>query len=199
MKPILIALTSVAMGLVMTPSQLSAQSDAADSPGAAGPLFETAESDEPIDIIADRLDVHRDDRVAVFTGAVDAVQGVRRLESSILTVQFAEREGEPEDSEDPTGNWGAVQTMRATGGVRLTTPDEVATGDWALYDADGRTVVLHENVVVTRGENVIRGSKLTINLDTGLSSMESGENRRVRGIFFTNEEEETDGPPSDAS
>jgi lipopolysaccharide export system protein LptA len=51
-------------------------------------------------------------------------------------------------------------------------------------------VTLTGSVLLTRGENVIRGERLVMNLDTGVSRVESskvplpgGKPKRVKGIF----------------
>ncbi|MEM8985585.1 MAG: LptA/OstA family protein [Pseudomonadota bacterium] len=137
-------------------------------------------SEEPIDITSDRLEVFQEEKRAVFTGDVVAIQGEARLAAKKLVVHF-------DSVED--GEWGDIERMRAEGGVRYATPTEVATGQWAVYEAGARTITFHERVVVNRGDNVLRGAKLTVNVDTNQSVMESGSengaNGRVRGLFFT--------------
>ena len=44
-----------------------------------------------------------------------------------------------------------------------------ATGDWADFNVKENQVVLGGDVVLTQGKNVVRGSKLTIDMVTGES------------------------------
>ena len=76
---------------------------------------------------------------------------------------------------------GAISRIDATGGVRFATPGETAEGDAGVYDVDARRITLTGSVVLTRGDNVIRGEKLTLDLATGRSRIESSQ--RVRGLF----------------
>jgi lipopolysaccharide export system protein LptA len=47
-------------------------------------------------------------------------------------------------------------------------------------------ITLTGNVVVSQGQNVLQGDKLTVDRNTGASTMEGG---RVRGIFQRGKEE----------
>ena len=49
-----------------------------------------------------------------------------------------------------------------------------------MFDMKLNTVTLNGNVVVTRGQDVLRGQKLVVDLTSGVSRMEGG---RVEGLF----------------
>jgi lipopolysaccharide export system protein LptA len=51
---------------------------------------------------------------------------------------------------------------------------QTATGDWADYDTRKNTVTIGGDVVLTRGPNVVRGSRLVIDMSTGHSVIETG-------------------------
>jgi lipopolysaccharide export system protein LptA len=72
--------------------------------------------------------------------------------------------------------------MEARGHVVVVQNDQVATGDHGDFDMRSNTVTLTGHVVVAKGENVLRGSKLVVNLTSGVSRMESGSGR-VEGVF----------------
>ena len=127
----------------------------------------------PIEITADSLEVKQKERLAVFRGNVDAVQGRLRLTASEIRVHY--RSGSGGESA------GAISRIDATGGVRFATPTETAEGEAGVYDVDARHLTLTGSVVLTRGDNVIRGEKLTLDLATGRSRIESSQ--RVRGLF----------------
>ena len=133
----------------------------------------THDTSLPIEITADSLEVTQKDRLAVFRGNVDAVQGRLKLTASEIRVRYrSSSDGEPA---------GAISRIDATGGVRFATPSETAEGDAGVYDVDARRITLTGSVVLTRGDNVLRGEKLTLDLATGRSRIESSE--RVRGLF----------------
>ena len=63
---------------------------------------------------------------------------------------------------------------------------QTATGDLGLFDMETNTVTLTGNVVMTQGQNVLRGDKLVVDLTNGVSRVESGKNGqgRVQGLFL---------------
>jgi lipopolysaccharide export system protein LptA len=62
----------------------------------------------------------------------------------------------------------------------VTQKDQVATGDRGDFDMRTNTVILSGKVVVTKGQDVLRGERLVVNLTDGVSRMEGG---RVEGMF----------------
>lgn len=144
-----------------------------------------AVSDAPIDITADNLDLIDAERVQVWSGAVEAVQGTNRLRSSVLRVYHAPRVGAQSGR---MGQWGEAQRMVAEGPVYFVTPDSIAKGDSAVYELTPDQITLTGNVVVTRGENVVRGDRLTIDVKSGRSTLASNQTgrgkERVRGVFY---------------
>lgn len=132
----------------------------------------------PIEITADGLEVQRDQRRAIFRGNVDAVQGEMHLKADQLTVIYAKGED---------GRM-VISRIEAEGHVLLSSPNETAQGEKGVYNVATSTINLVGSVVLTRGQNVIRGDRLELNLVTGLSRIEGGQasggsSQRVKGIF----------------
>jgi len=50
--------------------------------------------------------------------------------------------------------------------------DQTATGESALFDVKSNTVTLKGNVVVTQGQNVMRGDRLVVDLASGVSRVD---------------------------
>ena len=139
------------------------------------------QTEQPIEITADQLEVQQDRRLAIFRGNVLAIQGTMRLRAARLVVHYR-----------PTKKGGSaesgISSIEASGRVFFSTAEETAEGDSGVYDVDGGIVTLDRNVVLTRGDNVIRGNRLVLNLETGRSKVEgapaaSGKGGRVRGLF----------------
>ena len=61
------------------------------------------------------------------------------------------------------------------------------TGDKGVFDMKTNTITLMGNVVVSQGQNVLRGQRLVVDRVTGVSRMEGG---RVQGIFQRGPKEE---------
>ncbi len=168
-------LVALFVGLLMSPPLAS---DAADN----RPQIQH-DTDQPIEINADSLEVEQNQQIATFRGNVDAVQGEIRLRADELKVHY--RNG-GDSSESAAGAAGAIVRIDAVGNVFVSSPTETAQGNAGVYDIDNRQITLTGQVVLTRGENVLRGERLVLNMATGRSVIEAGGQRsgeRVRGIF----------------
>jgi lipopolysaccharide export system protein LptA len=158
-------------------------------------------SDQPIEITADRLDVDQVNKRAVFGGNVNAVQGDVHLAGELLTVFYDEKsEGaaappaatdaqdeasEARDGDQAAGAGARIRRMEVTGGVHVSSPTETATGDQGIYDLEAGTITLNGNVILTRGENILRGSQLNIDVESGKSVIiGAADSGRVKGLFM---------------
>ena len=140
----------------------------------------THDSSQPLEITADALEVDQDNQSAIFTGAVDVIQGEMRLNSDRLIVHYRDKEAAEQN---------AIYRIDVEGNVRFATPTETAQGDNGVYDVDGGIIHLVGNVVLTSGtEAVIRGDELTMDLNTGQSEVSGG---RVKGFFIPDQSDGT--------
>ncbi len=146
---------------------------AAAATGAVG-LFKT-NPNAPINVEAARLDVDDRAKQAVFHGEVHAVQGDFVVRTAELRTFYTGAAGLAEQPA-PDGNAAPAQISRieARGKVIVTSKEgQKATGDWADYDVKKNQVVLGGDVVLTQGKNVVQGTKLTIDMVTGQSVIDS--------------------------
>ena len=119
-------------------------------------------SDAPIDLTADRLEVQdRADR-AIFAGNVHVKQDDLTLDTSRLTVAYSSS--------------GGVQIKRldASGGVTVRSPSETARGAFGIYDLDRKLITLVGNVVLQRQGSQLSGQRLVIDLDSGRAIIDGG-------------------------
>lgn len=119
-------------------------------------------SDAPIDLTADRLEVQdRADR-AMFSGNVKVRQDELTLDTSRLTVAYSSS--------------GGVQIKRldASGGVTVRSPSETARGSFGIYDLDRKLITLVGNVVLERQGSQLSGQRLVIDLDSGRAVIDGG-------------------------
>jgi lipopolysaccharide export system protein LptA len=65
-----------------------------------------------------------------------------------------------------------IWKIEAKGGVLVEHQDQVATGEFSIIDFRSNLASLNENVVVTRGQDFLRGGRLLSNLITGVSRLE---------------------------
>ena len=119
-------------------------------------------SNAPVDVSADRIEVQdRADR-AIFAGNVKVRQDELRLATARLTVAYT--------------STGGVQIKRldASGGVTVRSPSETASGAFGIYDLDRKLITLVGDVVLQRGGSRINGQRLVIDLDTGRAVIDGG-------------------------
>lgn len=132
------------------------------------------DSKEPVDITGDTAEFQ--DNVAVWTGNVRVVQGEAILTTKRLEAQL---------SED-----GQFETITAVGLVRYSNGKEAITGERAVFNDVARTITITENVIVTQGKQVMSAGKITYWVDTGKILFTPEAGKRIRGLFFTGEEDE---------
>lgn len=136
-------------------------------------------TDAPIDVDARRIEVRDKDNLALFDGAVKIRQGDLTLDADSVRVYY-QRVGD----NDPT-----ILRLDADGSVELTSPSEKARSRRGVYDVEQRLITLIGNVVLTRRDNVLRGQRLQLDLDTGLATLDGtttgarDEQSRVTGRF----------------
>lgn len=142
---------------------------------------------EPIEILADVLTVEQASQVATFSGNVQAVQGEMTLTAARLKVFYAQGDAAAGSVAGP-GQGTQVTRIEADGDVRLSNPTDTAEGDRGVYDVAAQTVRLDGNVILTSGDNVVRGSSLDMDLRTNVSTVRStggdGAGQRVRALFM---------------
>ncbi len=154
---------------------------------AAGPVaaqvsaLKNHDTAQPLDITADRLEVREKEDIAVFTGSVEAVQGDLRISADSVTVHYRK----PEGGGDPT-----ISRLDMAGHAKLVSPSEEVASEWAIYDVEARLLTLGGSVVLARGETLLRGERLELDLESGVTKFEgapvAGEGEqpgRVRGRF----------------
>ena len=152
--------------------------------GAPAPAHHDA--NQPIAISADRFVAEKNPAdpkggqiTGTYSGNVVITQGEIRMRAN--TVRINVIGGKPDK-------------IYANGGVVVNSPSGTATGDSGVYDVAPRLVTLTGRVVLTKGQNVMRGPQLTVNLVTGVAQLggggrvnstlnPGGGGGRVQGLF----------------
>ena len=62
-----------------------------------------------------------------------------------------------------------MRLLEAEGNVIITQPGETAEGNTGVYDLAAGKMVLIGDVVLTRGKNVVKGDRLDVDRNTGVS------------------------------
>ena len=117
-------------------------------------------SNQPVNYAADRIELQDRQNRVVLSGDVVITQGDLRLTAGRTTVAYSD-----------TGAL-RIQRIDATGGVVVTRGGERASGSAGVYDFNRRVVVLSGGVNLRRGSDTLNGGRLTIDLNSGLSSVD---------------------------
>jgi lipopolysaccharide export system protein LptA len=148
--------------------------------------------DQPIQIESDRLEVREKENVAVFSGNVNVVQGPTLLKAGKLTVYYVQGTG------SATTGSAAIDHLEVDEKVYVKSEDQIATGDKGTFDMKTEFLVLSgKEVVLSQGDNVLVGCKLTVDMKSGQANVE-GCGGRVKGLFKPNSAQQpaTQGQPA---
>ncbi|WP_332639483.1 LptA/OstA family protein [Brevundimonas sp.] len=75
--------------------------------------------------------------------------------------------------------------IEAAGNVYFVTPEQTIRGDSAVYTTADDMIVVTGDVILTQGQNVLTGSRLTYNVRTRTARIEAGgQGGRIRGVFY---------------
>jgi len=138
-----------------------------------GPTFKT-DPNAPYDVLADRLDVDDAAKAAVFTGNVVAAQGDMTIRSVELTAYYTGSAGLATAADGTKKGAASLTHLKARKKVTVVSKDgRTATGDWADIDIKTNVATLGGAVVLTQGKNVVRGTKLLIDMNTGETTIKT--------------------------
>lgn len=132
--------------------------------------------DQPIQIESDKLEVRQNESMAVFSGNVTVNQGPTLLKSGKMTVYYVK------DANAPKGAAAGASAMTGAANidhlvvenkVYIKSNDQIATGDTGTFDMKTQVLVLKgKEVVLSQGDNVLKGCKLTVQMKSGLGNVE---------------------------
>ncbi|MEQ9814351.1 MAG: LptA/OstA family protein [Azospirillaceae bacterium] len=120
------------------------------------------------------LEYYQQEGLAIARGNVVVVRGDQQVEADEIVAELIDVEGSQE-----------LSVVEATGNVRVSSPDGVATAEVGIYDAIANIAQLAGTVRITRGQTQLSGDMAEVNLTTGVSRLISdpdGEGR-IRGLL----------------
>ena len=123
-------------------------------------------SDQPISFGADAGEYVGN--TVTLRGRAELIQGENRLRAD--TVSGLNQTGE--------------SRIEASGNVYFVTPEQTIRGDRAVYTTADDMIVVTGDVILTQGQNVLTGSRLTYNVRTQSARIEAGGQGRIRGVFY---------------
>jgi len=128
------------------------------------------DSSAPINVSADQFVGDLNSKVGTYIGNVIIVQGDFRLRADKVSVH--EADGKP-------------SFIDGAGNVLFTSTSGNASGDTGVYNLTSKSITLDGKVVLTKEKNVMRGSHLVMNLETGKAQLTAKgvSGGRVQGVF----------------
>ena len=135
----------------------------------------------------DQFEYHTIDGRLVAQGRAQIIRPNDRIEADTLTAFLMD---------DPKTGKRVLERMEATGNVRITTAEEVLTGQKGVYNAQTGLAEMRGGVSITRGSNVLQGDRAHVDLNTqisrifaapaagGLTPGSAGQQGRVSGTFY---------------
>lgn len=143
--------------------------------GAAAAQGKPSAESGPIKVTGDTFVIDEANGQATFSGNVEIVRSGLTVWAQKVVIKYG------------TGGVEDVQTMVATGKVRLKTKDQDATGERATFDPVSQMLHMTGNVVVVNATGTLSGPSLTVNLADNSTVFEGGKGKggRVTGTFST--------------
>ncbi len=167
------------------PSAQSSDDDQNSDGISFGAAFKS-DPNAPYDVVSDKLDVDDNAKNATFTGNVSAVQGAVTMRSQELTAFYTGSAGmDAADDQTTSGTAKAPATLThltAKKKVVVTAKDgQTATGDWAEVDVKKNLTTMGGAVVLTQGKNIVHGTRLVIDMNTGEATIKTEPVARADG------------------
>ncbi|RST29834.1 OstA family protein [Sphingomonas ginkgonis] len=134
----------------------------------SGSALKGHNSNAPVDVSADRIEVQdRADR-ALLVGNVHVKQEELTLDAPRITVAYAS------GGQGVTGGNVKIQRLDAAGGVTMRSPTETARGDFGVYDLNRKLITLVGGVQLLRQGNRVDGQRLVVDLNSGRAVIDGG-------------------------
>ena len=125
----------------------------------------------PVKITADQFTVAEATHKATFEGNVVVTRAAMTLWAPKVVVDYGE--GGPSN----------IERFSASGGVRIKTPDQTATGSRAEYDPKTQILRIVGNVTITSASGTLSGPELVLDLVRNTSTFSGSGGGRVTGVF----------------
>lgn len=116
------------------------------------------DSDLPVEVTSENLDVNQDDGTAVFIGNVVVGQGEMRLFAPRVLVIY---------KEDESG----IDRLEATGGVIVISGEDAAEGDKADYFVDTGMIEMEGSVLLVQPRQTLTSDKMVVDTRDGTAQM----------------------------
>ncbi len=166
------------------PTQAGATQAGAKKPAqqstAGGLGFGKHDSNAPINVSSDNFTGDLTTKIGTYTGNVVVIQGDMRMRADTMKVNVVQ---------------GKPTRIEAAGKVVVNAPNGTATGDNGVYDLGPRTITMTGHVVLTKEKDVMRGTKVVMDMNTNLAHLtaQGMQGNRVQGLFIPPPQQNANG------
>jgi lipopolysaccharide export system protein LptA len=182
----MLVVVAASIGILATPVLTYAQDTQLQAPPPRAPhssqsatqsTMSKCDSKAPLNVSSDSFEGDLETKVGIYTGNVIVIQTVCRLRADKVNVKIVS--GKPDE-------------ITADGNVVFATPSGTATGDHGVYELekDPPTITLTGKVVLTKEKNVMRGTVLVVNTDSGVAHLTS-PGKRVESTLQPTQKSDT--------
>ena len=152
----------------------------------------TNQTEEQIQIVADKLITNSAEKFAQFVGDVQASQGNLVINSEQLRIYYHD---DPDRNKNQIGGQASIKRIIASGNVQVSFEEYRAETDQVEYDPDTQILVFTgENTTMTSGKNSLTGSKISVNRKNGQIKVEGVPHKRVKAVFYPKEKTPEQNP-----
>ncbi|WP_299238320.1 lipopolysaccharide transport periplasmic protein LptA [Sulfurihydrogenibium sp.] len=130
---------------------------------------------EPVVITADKLEYSNKDKIAIYTGKVEAIKGNIKLNADMMKIFLDDK--------------GDVSKIIATGNVYFEQENKWGKGKEAEYYKDKNLIILRKDAEVHQDKNVVEGDEIYYYIDEE-KAIATSKTKRVRSIIFPKEKQQ---------
>tara|TARA_Y100001954_G_C15554638_1_gene475577 strand:- start:59 stop:535 length:477 start_codon:yes stop_codon:yes gene_type:complete len=112
---------------------------------------------EPIEFNSERLVLNQEKNLAELFEGVKITQGKTILSADYVKAVYSEES--------------RLETVYAEGNIELTSDQDIARADEAIYSLTNNSISLTGNAKLIQGENNIKADQILINIETGLTQL----------------------------
>ena len=154
-------------------------------------IINKVNSNEPYEIVSDRMDAFNEKKLVVFSGNATATQGDKVLKSDQLLFYYKHESGKKDKiGAKEIERTGELERIEAKGNVSVTQGERIATGDEAIYVQESGQIIMKGNAVLREGKNVIKGDRVIVFVHENRGTVESDPQKRVKAKIYPQEKNE---------
>jgi len=144
------------------------------------------QSDEPIHIASDRMEVDQKDKVVMFEGHVVVQQKDLTITGKKMRV-YTSNAADPSSESSKADR---IDRIEVEGDVRISQQDKIATADKAVYYHNQQKIVLMGKPQFSQGQDTIKGRLITLYLPEQRTVVEGGQDNPVHAVLYPEQKEQ---------